>query len=56
MEVLANNKETTNKSANFVTLKINFKSGVFEISGVDDDRKSAENSFASYLNGVSKEI
>tara|TARA_B110000908_G_C9960494_1_gene316639 strand:+ start:77 stop:622 length:546 start_codon:yes stop_codon:yes gene_type:complete len=43
---VVNNKDITNNSASFVTLKINFKSDVFEISGYDDDFDRAKNSFA----------
>jgi hypothetical protein len=40
-----NKKDTSNNSANFFTLKTSFRFSLFEISGFDDDRKSAENSF-----------
>jgi hypothetical protein len=42
----AKKKDITNNSANFFTVKVGYRSSIFEISGFDDDRKSAENSFA----------
>ena len=41
-----NNKDITKNSANFFTIKTNFRSSIFEFSSYDDDLSRAENSFA----------